>query len=109
MDNQCTEIVSKFKAIINELVKKEVAIALNPPQEKISRQNGTIINLECSAKEHSGQLTNMQDEMARLSAKVQLLDKKCEELEACSRVITFVKLVCLKGQRAHDLQILLYF
>lgn len=85
MANQCTKIVSKFEAIISELVKKQVATALNPRQEEVSRQSEAISDLERSANEHSDQLTSMQDKMARLSATVQSLDKKCEELEAGSR------------------------
>lgn len=59
MDDQQTEIVRKFESIISELVKKEVATALKPLQEKVSLQNGTIGDLERCANEHSDQLTSM--------------------------------------------------
>lgn len=42
IDNQRTEIVSKFEAIISGRVKKEVAMALKPLQEKVSQQSETI-------------------------------------------------------------------
>ena len=85
MDDQRAEIVAKFESIISELVKKEVATALKPLQEKVSLQSGTIGDLERSANEHSDQLTGMQVNMAKLSATVEFLGKKCEELEARSR------------------------
>ncbi|CAB1446948.1 unnamed protein product [Pleuronectes platessa] len=68
-----------------QLVKKEVATALNPLPERISLQSGTISDLEHFANEHSDQLTGMQVNMAKLSATVESLGKKCEELEARSR------------------------
>ncbi|CAB1422910.1 unnamed protein product [Pleuronectes platessa] len=85
MDDQRTEIVAKFESIISELVKKEVATAIKPLQEKVSLQSGTISDLECSTNEHSDQLTGMQVNMAKLSATVESLGKKCEELEARPR------------------------
>ncbi|CAB1449011.1 unnamed protein product [Pleuronectes platessa] len=57
MDDQRAEIVAKFESIISELVKKEVATALKPLQEKVSLQSGTISDLERSANEHSTGLT----------------------------------------------------
>lgn len=62
-----------------------MATALKPRQEKLSWQSETIGDLEHLANEHSDQLTSIQDEMARLSATVESLDKKCEELDGCSR------------------------
>ena len=70
MDDQQTEIVAKFESIISELVKKEVATALKPLQEKVSLHSGTISDLERSANEHSDQLTGMQVNMAKLSGTV---------------------------------------
>lgn len=85
MDDQRTEIVAKFESIIVELVKKAVATAIKPLQEKVSLQCGTISDLERSANEHSDQLTSMQETITKLSAAVESLGNKCEELEARSR------------------------
>lgn len=85
IDDQRTEIVTKFESIISELVKKEVATALKPLGKKVSLQSGTISDLEHSANEHGDQLTSMQSNIAKLSATVESPGKKCEELEACSR------------------------
>lgn len=85
MDDQQTEIVAKFESIISELVKTEVATALKPLQEKVSQQSGTISDLERCANEHSDQLTSMQANINKLSAAVEFLGKKCEELGARSR------------------------
>lgn len=73
--------VTKF-----ESVKKEAATALKPLEEKVPLHSGeTICNLEHSANEHSDQLTSMQANVAMLSAMVDTLSKKCEDLEARSR------------------------
>ncbi|KAE8281770.1 hypothetical protein D5F01_LYC19153 [Larimichthys crocea] len=84
-DDQQTEIVAKFESIISELVKKEVATALKPLQEKISLQDGSISDLERCTNEHSDQLIGMQANIIKLSATVESLSKKCEELEVRSR------------------------
>lgn len=80
-----TEIVTKFKSIISGLVKKEVPTTLKPLEGKVSQQSGTICDLARSANEHVDQLTSMQANVAKLSAAVESLSKKCEELEACPR------------------------
>lgn len=63
-------------------------------QEKVSLQSGTVTELESAANEHGDQLTNLQDTTAKLSATVESLGKKCEELEACSRWHN-IQLTCL--------------
>lgn len=85
IDEQRTEILAGLESIISELVKKEVSSTLMPLEEKVSRQDGTIRDLERSATEHGDQLTGMQANVAMLTATVESLDKKCEELEARSR------------------------
>lgn len=48
-------------------------------------QSVTFSNLERLDNEHSDPLASMQDSIAKLSAMVESLNKKCDELEACSR------------------------
>lgn len=85
MDDLRTEIVTKFEAIVSASVKKEVASALIPLEGIIDRQSESISDLEHSASEHSDKLTDMHANMAKLSAAVETLTKKCEDLEARSR------------------------
>lgn len=61
--------MAKFKSIISELVKKEVAAA------RKSLQSGIISDLERSANEHLDQLIDMQVNIAKLSATVESLGK----------------------------------
>lgn len=85
MNDLRTEIINKFESIISDSVKKEVAAALGPIEEKLATQRGTISDLEHSANDHEGQLTSLQAGMAKLSATVETLEKKCEDLESRSR------------------------
>lgn len=66
-------------------MKKEVSSTLRPLEEKISRQGGTISELERSATEHGDQLTDMKAKVDMLTTTVESLSRKCEELEARSR------------------------
>lgn len=85
IDEQRTEILAGLESMISGLVKREVSAALVPLEEKVSRHGGTISDLERSATEHGDQLTVIQANVATLTATVESLSKKCEELEVRSR------------------------
>ncbi|GCC25471.1 hypothetical protein chiPu_0003881 [Chiloscyllium punctatum] len=85
MDDMPAEIITKFESIISEMVKKEVTTALNPLEEKVSLQCGTILDLERLANEHDNYIAPLQANVSALSLMVESLTKKCEDLEArCS-------------------------
>ncbi len=102
MDDLLTEIVTKFESIISNLVKKVMATTLKPLEEKVAVQSGTISDLEHTANEHDDQLTSMQANMAKLSAAVESLSKRCENLEACSGWNNIRFVVCLRDPRIPD-------
>lgn len=86
MEEMRSDIVSKFETIISETVKREIQSALKTFDERITANKTTINDLEKAANEHDSQLAELQANVTSLTATVESMGKKCEDLEARSRL-----------------------
>lgn len=85
MDEMRTDILGKFESIVSESVKKEVAAALEPLETQLSSHGERISDIEHSANSQDEIIANLQATVGELTAAVDDLTKKCEDLESRSR------------------------
>lgn len=85
MEGMQAEIIANIQSTISDTIKKEIASAIKPLEEKVREHGGVIRDLELAANEHEDKLTSLQATVNMLTSKVDSLGKKCEDLEARSR------------------------
>lgn len=79
MEEMRKDMVSSFETIITEVV------TLAPLESKITSFATTITQLEDVANDHDERLTSLQASVGQLRVEVDVLTKKCDDLEGRSR------------------------
>ncbi|CAL1612629.1 unnamed protein product [Knipowitschia caucasica] len=86
MEEMRGDIISRFEAIVADVVKREVTDALAPSETKLGSYASAISDLEGAANDHEQRLTSIQASVSQLQGKVELLTNKCDKLEGGSRL-----------------------
>ena len=85
IDDMRSDILNKFETTISTAVKREVVAALGPFENRLASHGELIADLERSANAHDAELSDLQANVSKLTATVDSLSKKCEDLESRSR------------------------
>lgn len=85
IDDMRSDILNKFETTISTAVKREIVAALGPFENRLASYGESIADLERSANAHDAELTDLRADVSKLTATVDSLSKKCEDLESRSR------------------------
>lgn len=85
MNEMRSDILSKFETTISATVKREILAVLEPFENRLASYGDSIADLERSANAHDTELSNLWSTVSKLTAAVDSLSQKCEDLEARSR------------------------
>ena len=85
MNEMRSDILSKFETTVSTAVKREIVAALEPFENRLASYGESIADLELSANAHDTELSDLRANVSKLTATVDSLSKKCEDLESRSR------------------------
>lgn len=102
MEDMRSEIISKIDSGITETVNRVVSAVLEPIKSTIDAHGKTLADLECSANDHSSQLSELGATTTSLTASVAALSKKCEDLEGRVRMNNLGVIGLPEGSEGRD-------
>ena len=85
IDDMRSDILNKFETTISTAVKREIVAALGPFENRLASHGELIADLKRSANAHDAELSDLRANVSKLTATVDSLSKKCEDLESRSR------------------------